>query len=870
MYSLRYLLFIGVLILGHSLSHAEEICSPSSKASLSSQSQDLWMTSCVSTCSKVLKKESPKQLDYFNKNCHAFEVKRKKTLTVAAGAENLKHTLDAALLKCLPLAAKNTVVGTYELVKALPSIVGYLLSGAWAKNIDSERAEALEFCKGSIECRRAMARNTIRYQNRNPDGSWLISDAEVDQQIVGIDFYDLHRQAIHDVPISTQECVGFLGALRGQMARDGEEWTSERHNKVFRQLAQQHPHCPGLLKSDTPAEKPAEEKNPPTQAECFAQNKESPVTCLSTGEKISVGLVCFGEDFKKEYDEAMIEMCATVVEVIIPLPGAGKVSKVIDVISDAKNEIAVVAEGAQLSESASVKILSGPQKNFVKAYKNRVFVSEGQNNSYISLASDSAKTVGENKTRFFDVENSVMKKLNDKTSDKELVTSLTNYQKETLLTRLEPLKQKYPQIDFEVYSDFKSVKVAMKSKTPMDEVTNQRLLADLNRVYGESNKEFASKMKELEIQVPEAGEPSQWFKAGYGRSVDEAALAARKARQQSQAVALDYSHPEVRQEMSESLSLVESKRKVLASSKNFSSLMEKRSDGISLPREDVFDLVRKNETPESLAQAISKRYDLKSFSAKEAMQLQEYVKGVDEFSPTVLIPKRETVNLDEAHHGGLSADFLGMGAANLRATAEGIAQKNTLESALVGAREGEKKVTGLFKQRMERFKKIVGDASCSGDDCAMAKLLTEREKLQIMQKLAKNPETRGVRMSFIGSNVSTETRMKLASHGESIEKAFRKELEGKIPYAKLNKMSFGFDMKANQLNQGSVNLVLGKSRATRLSSQEQQQMQEAFKRALEKHNTEKAAGYRQGTSSFSAAKVFWVPGAGILISDEPE
>lgn len=858
---LKLLLFLQIfwlLFLGANSSvQAAEICPPQSSHELQAQAQNLAKTSCVATCTKIYKDQSTEQLEKFNKNCETL-AKQGNPFSKSEGDKEARKAVEEATVLCLPVAAKNTVVGTYELIKALPSMVGFLLSGVWAQNVDSERMEGIEFCKGSPECRRAMARNTILYQSKNPDGSWQISDAEVDKQIASRDFYDLHRQAAHDVPLAKEECLGHLGALRRKMASDGEDWTEERHKAVAAQLGQQQPHCPGILQFTEPPLKAAPKKEE-TLEQCLDRNK-APLLCLSPQEMFAVSNTCNG----------LLETCASVTEFFIPLPGPGKITKFIKL--GPKTEVAATAikEGAEVAEAKPLRALSGVQKSFVNSYKDRVFVAEAQNRNYIALAENSAKTASENKTRFFDVENSVMKKLNDKTNDKELVTSLTNYQKESVLKRLDSLKKKYPDVDFEVYSDFKSVKIAIKSKKEIDAATNEKILADLNKLYAESNQDFAAKMKELNIEVPEAGEPDQWFKAGYGKSVDEAALAARKARQSSGAEVLDYQTSEVRESMSQSLAAVERKRQDLASSKNFTVLMEKQANGVSLPREDVLDLVRKNDNPEALAKAISKRYELSNFTAKEAAQLQDYVKGVDEFSPTILIAKRETVNLDDAIKGGLSADFLGMGAANLQATAAGIAKKDSVEAALIGAREGEKKVTNLFKTRMEKFRKIVGDASCSGDDCAMAKLMTEKEKIEVMRKLARNPETRGVRMSFIGSNVTPEVRMKLASHGESIEKTFRKELEGKIPFEKLNKMTFGFDMKSTQLNQGSVNLILGKGRGTRLSVKEQNEMYEAFKRAIQKHNAEKSATYSQGTQSYSASQIYWIPGTSVIGPDEDE
>lgn len=854
--SLRFCLLSSLIFCWAPLSIAVNDCPPQSSTKIENQVQTLLKTSCVSTCTKLLQGETSDDLKRYSENCEIF-AKQGNPETRAESIEDAKRAIDKATLLCLPVAAKNTVVGTYELVKALPAMVGYLVSGVWAKDFDGARTEALEFCKGSPDCRRAMARNTIRFQNKKPDGTWQTSDEEVDRQIESLDFYDLHRQALHDVPLSKNECMGHLGSLRRKMASDGEEWTEERHRSVASQLEQEFPHCPGILKfTQPPISVPKSEES---LMECLARPGQAPFACLSPSEIFAVSNTCNG----------ILETCAAVTEFFLPVPGLGKVTKFIKA-GKANVAATVVKDGVEVAESKPVRALNLAQKGFVNSYKDRVFVSEANNRSYISLAERSAKAVSENKTRYFDIENSAMKKLNDATNDKELVTSLTNYQKETVLKRLDPLKEKYPDVDFEVYSDFKSVKIALKSKKEIDPATNEKILRDLNKLYAESNKDFTAKMKELDIEVPEAGSVDQWFKAGYGKSVDEAALAARKARQSKESGILEYSSPEVRESMSQNLAAVEKKRQGLANSQSFKSLMQKNRNGVSLPREDVLDLVRKNDNPEALAKAISQRYEVSGFTNKDAAQLLDYAKGVDEFSPTILIAKRETVNLDNAELGGLSADFLGMGSANLKATAEGIAQKESLEQALIGAREGEKKVTRIFKERMEKFRKIVGDASCSGDDCAMAKLMSEKEKIAVMQKLAVNPETRGVRMSFIGSNVSPEVRMKLASHGESIEKVFRKELEGKIPFSKLNKMTFGFDMKSTQLNEGSVNLILGKGRGTRLSVKEQKEMNEAFARALEKHNKNKSAAYLQGTEKYNATQIHWVPGVSVFGPEEDE
>jgi hypothetical protein len=890
--------FLFLFTLIFSVARAEDpICQ--NQSDLHSQAADLFVTSCVPTCTAVFKINNDKAKNYFEKNCRAFSADETRPVSLHDIGKNVGATLDKALLQCLPQAGKKAVVGAYEFVKALPQIVSYLLSGGdgGAKNSGPSRSEQWAACAQSSECRRAVARNTLRFQEMNPDKTYKVSDAEVDAAISRLSFNQLFVQAEHDQQLSQNECLRYLSITRNKISSDGEEWTPARHQKVFDTLSQEHPHCPGVLKLLPPRLTADDDTSAQSQSQCLKTNPQ-PVQCLSLQEKIAVGTVCLGRDFSAEWDKMQVEFCSDVVQVVVPLPLIGPQTQFLPTLAKAEGAVSAGAaiEGAQVlktaateTKSASSEIASAspslsthtssvagkakvtiprtPElQSFLSQYKDSVFVSEAQNRRYIALAENSAKTAAENKTRFFDVENSVMKKLNDSTNDKDLVTSLTNFQKETFLKNIDGLRAKYPGLQFELYSDFKSVKIAIQGQDGLSPEVNAQLLKDLNQVYLNSNKEFAAEVKKLGLSVPDAGEPEKWFRAGYGRSVDEAALAARRARQvDGDARVLDYSSAEVRGQMSQRLTQVEQSRVALSQSPSMQPLLEKSPQGSLIPRQDVFDLVRKNEDPRNLASAISSRYKI-AFSADDAKQLQTYVKGVDEFSPAILIAKRETVGLDTATAGGASADFLGLGSANLKATAEGIAAKPTLEQALAGARSGEQNVTQAFKARMDQFKKTVGgEVMCSGDDCVRlsSAALSESEKTKILADLAKNPDTRNVRMSFIGPGVAPEARMQLASHGESIEKAFRKELEGHVSYDKLQAMTFGFDMQTSTLNQGTVNLVIGKTGATRLSVQDQIEMQKAFSRALEKYNQDLRT-YTQGSSRTSETTLRLLPGPGLL------
>ncbi len=879
-------------------SHATEICDPANN-SPKEQANQLWQTSCVSTCSKILEKSSSSELSSFGKNCESYRQDQEKPFSFMGGVKTTGKILDQALLRCLPIGAKKSVVGAYEFVTSLPSMIGYLLSYKGERGASGpDMASVMQTCAQSVECKRALARNTIRFQDRNPDGSFKVSDEELDRHIGSMSFNDIHQQAIHDLPMTQQECGRELAQIRRNVSSDGEDWTKARHQKVYDELSKRLSYCSAALNLTPPNLLPDEEfEGPISQEECFRREKH-PMKCLSLLDKMAVTRVCMGQD---EYDKMSVDFCSEVVQFFIPLPFLGPASKALPAIVKggraAENAVTattatraavqgIEAEAQQVAKGAAEavatggrseiangarirvpgsnptstttatttvtapKVLTPAQKNFVTAYKEKIFVGEAQNSRYIAMAEDSTATAAANKTRFFDVENSVMKKLNDKTNNKDLVTSITNHQKETLINRLDALKKKYPDMDFELYSDFKSVKVGIKSKTEIDPVTHKKLLADLETAYAESNKEVVAKMKELNIEVPEAGDAKDWFKAGFGRSTDEASLAARKARQESGSGVLDFTNAEVRSKIQDNMAHVERQREALADSPKFKNLMERDSQGHSLPSEEVFDLVRKTDNPDQLAGIVSRRYGVKDFNATDAAQLQNYAKSVDELQPPILMSKRELMSLDSANKGGATADFLGMGSANLRATAEGVAGKTSLESAITGIRQGEKKVTQTFKERMDAFKKKVKNANCSGDDCETATAIATKDKLKIMNSLAADDKTKKIRMAFFAEGVPAESRRQIASHGESLEKAFRKELEDKIPYSKMKNITVGFDMKSQELNRGTVDLLIGKQGQVKFTSQEQREIQEAFARALDNVGKE-AKGYSQGTAQFS-------------------
>jgi hypothetical protein len=814
--------------------------------------QDLFVPGCIDTCRRITKKTDTTANEFFAANCRRFAERNSNP------ADTLLKMTNQALIQCLPLAVRKAVEAPVHFILALPQLLSYVLNSG-DEGMTSDEGVKWSVCERSPECLRALARNTLRFENA--------SDPQIDQALTRLTLNDLLVTVANDHEALLEGCNRLLGDVRTQVDAAHPPDDNARAKRVFDEIARRRPVCTGTLRLTPPVPTVA------TQNACFKANP-NPYECLSIPEKIAAGLVCMGPEFEKGLDRLTIEFCADVASVIVPLPLIGPQTKLAEEAAAIKGGETVTKASPEVVEGVQVVKLASPERAaFVQKYTTLIPVSSEQNARFIALVEDSGKLARENRTRIFDGENSVMKTLNDTTRDKNLVTSLTNRHKELLLQKIEELRRKYPDMQFELYSDFKSVKIAVRNPREFDPALSDRLRADLDSVFQQTNREFAAEMEKLGISVPAAGKPDHWFKAGYGRNVDEAALAARRARLLGgESHVLDYYTPEVRDAMTARLKQMESLRAELARSPAFKPLFSASVGSPAVPQQAVFDLVRKSKTPEDLAAAIRSSYGLKNFSTAEAARLQEYVRGVDEFSPTLLIGKRENANLDQALNGGLSADFIGMGSANLHATALGIAGKTDLPKALLAARRGEQQVTKTFAGKMAAFRRIVGgQVICSGDDCVRvaSTAFSDREKLRLVSAVAGNSKTRGVRIAFVGPGVPSEFRMQLAAQGESLEKTLRQQLTGVLSPVRLKQLTFGLDMQTVALSQGTVNLIVGRGSQAPLTLSERAAIQQAFARALEKNNTEVSA-YIQGTTQTSDSTLFLLPGTGMVFQGTSE
>lgn len=457
-----------------------------------------------------------------------------------------------------------------------------------------------------------------------------------------------------------------------------------------------------------------------------------------------------------------------------------------------------------------------------------------QNEKWIALAEKGA----DSKRLFLDVENSQMKYLNDSLKDKNLVTGLTNYHKEILFGKIAELEKANPGLVIDPYSDFKSSRFALSGKIPKD------IDAQLAKAVAAANQEFNEAVKAAGVVGGDA-KSAEWFRAGTGQSADQANLAARYSRQLETNEVQSYQSGSLQRNVESRLSGIESQRVSLRTELAKTDMVQGETF-----HQDVFDIVRKSKGNTELArEALKNRFALQNLSSESVKKLESYVSATDEFSPGIYVAKREVAHLNDAPQGGLSADIIGLGSANLKGTAEALAKGGSLSKTLEQTRLAEKAVTEKFVAQKKYFEEVIRDAVgadklksiCSGDDCVAVATspLTAQEKQKIMSGLAASEYSGSYRLAFIPDGVKVaETRNALANHGESVEKILRQTLSTSLEPRKLKGLTFGVDMKTQSLNEGGVKLIIGEAQSARLTPNERKMIQQKFQEAISQFNKE--------------------------------
>ena len=404
--------------------------------------------------------------------------------------------------------------------------------------------------------------------------------------------------------------------------------------------------------------------------------------------------------------------------------------------------------------------------------------------------------------------------MNDVIKRKDYVDALNNKYKDVFLRAVRNLKSGYPDIEVTAFSDYKGLRLLFESKT------GQKIPAELAETLGVAYKKSLTEYAEylrVENLVYATDDPKLWFRSGIGSTADRATLAARYSRViEAEPGTAVFEDPKVEMHVRHGLEITETARRAIM--EGHPELFE-NAGGLRVPSAEVLDLVRKTADARELRNALAQRYNLTSFSARDATDLQSYVQRLNQFTPSVLTAERGSATLAEAHTGGFSIDLAGQGGENLRAVAIAIHSLIRTKTVNVSAIETESFVQTLRRQdlvataSLEARKAEVRAAveatlgkdavvKISGDDIVVIpkQALTAAEQKAFLDKLSKTTGGGGLRATYIdGSKASAGRLDALATWAEGQEKVLRGQVEGVIPREKLRSIIFSSSVTEGKL-----------------------------------------------------------------------
>jgi hypothetical protein len=531
--------------------------------------------------------------------------------------------------------------------------------------------------------------------------------------------------------------------------------------------------------------------------------------------------------------------------------------------------------GTLSDKSKYEKLLSAERKlvpgidAFKAKYAKELKLKKGANADFIAqVEADIAKK--EANVLYFDVENSVQKKLNDEVfKEKTAVDALNN----SFFLKFNKNLREYPELMERLggeYKDYKSYRIRLKLKPGDDPEKFQKMLAEL---YKKSNEEFFADplMKQVRKELPPRSDalvdPATWFLSGAGDNALEANMAARAARKDVGSTLKPPAMSRFKEHvaaLSKEVDGIEATRKALSSDKR---LLEKRilettENGTVIPSKSMIGVLRKikpsdfQTEEEFLAKISSKTQELfgEKLDQKTARSLAEYFHRVDALSPPLFSSERVAIDLKEAGKGIVSIDFAGIGVDNVyeqmkaltEVSSKGTAEKK-LHSSFKKMQGGVNEVTRQMEEAKDVFRSAIAKVDnvekkapkFSGDDGIFMpgnKKWTDADKSSLVQHLAESKDPSKFRVTFVSSEyaggkvIPAAERSKRIVRAENVEKTIRSKIIGieKISEADAKKFIAAIDYAPSEKG-GVFNLILG---GKKFSPEEIKTIEDAFRASL--------------------------------------
>ena len=500
---------------------------------------------------------------------------------------------------------------------------------------------------------------------------------------------------------------------------------------------------------------------------------------------------------------------------------------------------------------------------YIESWSDQVATTPAQNTTYI----DDVLRGEQPGVFYLDTQNTALKRLNDTLRNKSLVDAFGNRYNSMVMDALEDFKLAHPGVNVNLYSDYKSLRASIRGPPGQEEA----LMGELAVLMRTTEERFLGELRAANL-VDEAAINERWFRAGLGRTSDEANLVTRFSRRETDITPTLFSSGQTNARIRNAWELAEQSRAQIATRFQGSDLL-RNVEGTTrqIPNAEVLEVVRKSSTPQEIAQTLSGRFG-REITVQDAELLTQYFNRVDQFSPGLLIPARVEHRFDVAVNGGFSIDFAGVGSVNAEATAAGLARGRNLQDSIAGVRRNELAVTrdldalklrtsNAVRDTLER-NGITAEITISGDDMIVIPInrpLTPEIRRQVAEaqvtaQAGTNTLPSGMRTSFFREGIpDSASRSIQATIGESIEKKLRIRLETQLPREELRQTLFSVDMRGTAPGTGGVGLDVVNPK---LSPASRRIIDRELQNAIEDVNTELRNGGQAGSLGREASFIF--------------
>jgi hypothetical protein len=505
-------------------------------------------------------------------------------------------------------------------------------------------------------------------------------------------------------------------------------------------------------------------------------------------------------------------------------------------------------------------------KSFMSTWKDQKVISD---NRHFMSTMDRPLGTGQ-KRMYFDVENSVLKGLNDHVlEDKGLGDAVNNLFNQKLLKHLNDNPDLMEKFSGQ-YSDFKSLRMSFDYTNPKDAEKISDALAD---VYKKANEDFLKEMDKAKMDglwqghEGQLGSPDTWFLAGIGDNALEANMASRAQRRVANNTGeVDLAkYSQKVDELYSQMDGISSLQQSLARNRTLrdKEVLTKVGDDYVLSKE-MITILRKNKRADYADEAAyisdiqKKSNGLFGVNLKkgDVDTMTKYFEDIDSMSPPLFIRDRQIIPLEDAQSGLVSVDFAGIGVDNAQAAMVGLTKSsmdatkktNTVSGTLQNVWKEVDNVTDEMHMAQRAYNSAVKEiepghsgALFSGDDGMFfpTKTWDKTDKVKLVEELSKKDASK-YRVTFVptkyadGTVISASNRSEYVVKAEKVEKALRSSVTGvgkdKIGFHRAKDMIFAVDFTPTPDGRGVYNLIVkGKD----LSEKELKALRQNFNNSLE-------------------------------------